>query len=100
MKPTRKGPLTLDEAETIGLAALVFLTEEPRRLTRFLATSGLGPDDLAGRAGEPEVLAAVLGALAEDESLLLVFAAERTIAPATVMAARNLLGGPSAWDSL
>ena len=91
--------MTRDLAEAHGLKALIFLAEDERRLTRFLAESGLDPDELRRRAGEPEMLAAVLNHLLEDESLLLVFAASAGFDPAEVQSARAALGGASPWDS-
>lgn len=82
-----------EEAESIGLAALVFLTEDAGRLQRFLADTGLTPDALRASAGTPEGLAAVLDHLLADESLLMVFTAGSGIDPAAVAPARETLAG-------
>jgi hypothetical protein len=92
----RKPPLDLDGAESLALLALGFLAEEPERLGRFLALSGMGPDDLRQEAGEPGTLAAVLGYLLDDESLLQVFASMKEIDPADVQPAQDLLANAAA----
>ncbi len=82
-----------DDAEAIGLAALVFMTEDGERLGRFLATTGLSPADLKATAGTPEGLAAVLDYLLCDESLLMVFVAGAAIDPGAIAPARDALVG-------
>ena len=96
----KKRSMTQERAEEIGLGALVFLAEEPARLGRFLAETGLGPEDLRREAGSPEMLAAVLGHLLSDESMLLVFTSGGSIDPTEVHAARTRLGGDSPWDNM
>ena len=83
--------LDLESAEAIALQGLTFLAEEPVRFLRFLALTGLEPDEVRGRAGTPELALAVLEHLAEDESLLLVFAASRAVAPESIGRAIALL---------
>ncbi len=94
MMPPRDNAEGLREnAEGIGLAALVFMTEDGDRLGRFLNETGLSPGDLKASAGTPEGLAAVLDYLLGDESLLMVFAAGAGIEPAAVAPAREVLAG-------
>lgn len=82
-----------EEAEAIGLAALVFLTEDADRLGRFLNDTGLTPAELRASAGTPAGLAAVLDHLLTDESQLLVFAAGAGLDPAAIGPARVALAG-------
>ncbi len=82
-------------AEEIGLAALLFLTEDADRLGRFLGETGLSPGELKRTAGSAEGLVAVLDYLLADESLLMVFAAGAGLEPAEIGPARDLLGGGS-----
>jgi len=82
---------TLETAQTIALQGLAFLAEEPGRLQRFAAVTGLDLAELRDRADAPDLLAAVLEHLAGDESLLLVFAASRGIAPESVAPAIAVL---------
>lgn len=87
-----------DGAETIALSALAFLATDRRRLGRFLALTGLGPDELKEKARSPRILAAVLNHLLQDESLLLVFAASHGIAPELIGPAGALLEGRTPAD--
>jgi hypothetical protein len=93
MTESLKGVPTRDEAEETAVAALVFLTEDESRLTRFLAESGLAVADLRAGAGEPHMLAAVLDHLLADESLLLVFTAGAGLDPAWIGPMRAILDG-------
>ena len=88
----RKPPaLTREAAEDIAAQGLAFLAEEPARLVRFLTDTGLTPDQIREQVEAPEFLAAVLEHLVGDESLLLVFAANTSVAPETVIPALDLL---------
>jgi hypothetical protein len=80
-----------DGAETIALSALAFLAEDPPRLGRFLALTGVGPDELRTHARAPRILAAVLSHLSQDESLLLVFSAGHDVAPELLAPAQAVL---------
>jgi len=80
-----------DSAETIALSALAFLADDPPRFGRFLALTGVGPDELRTNARAPRILAAVLGHLLQDESLLLVFAASYGIEPELIAPAQAVL---------
>jgi Protein of unknown function (DUF3572) len=94
----KRAKLGRDDAEAIGLQALVFLTAEPSRLSRFLDITGVTADRLRAEAGEPHMLAAILSHILEDESLLLVFAAENALDPEAVGPAVTLLGSDQAYD--
>lgn len=82
-----------DAAETIALRALAFLAGDGERLGRFLALTGIGPDALRSQAREPQMLAGVLDHMMQDETLLLVFAAEAGVKPETIAAAHFVLAG-------
>jgi len=73
-----------DRASDIAISALIFLARDLERFGRFLTLTGLGPDELAESAASPDFQGAVLSYLLDDESLLLVFAAEAGIAPAEI----------------
>ena len=81
------------DAELIGIQALGFLAGEPERLERFLALTGVLPEDLRRRAGEPELLAAVLDHVLADETLLFLFADAAGLHPSEVADARRELPG-------
>ena len=93
MKRSRIAAPDMGQAEDLGLRALVFITGEPMRLGRFLADTGLSPQELRERAGEPAMLAAILEHLLGNESELLVFAAGVGIDPQMVEPMRALLAG-------
>jgi hypothetical protein len=92
------GARTNEAAEEIASKALLFLAEDPGRLTRFLSETGVDPDELRSSAGTPGMLAAVLDHVLRDESLLLVFAAGISLEPAQVAAAERALAGRDAED--
>jgi|ERR1043165_5239154 hypothetical protein len=89
-KPT---PADQEAAEAIALQGLTFLAEDATRMLRFLKLTGLEPGEVRARAGTVELSLAVLEHLAGDESLLLVFAASRGVAPESVSRAVALLDG-------
>jgi uncharacterized protein DUF3572 len=91
----KRGRIDREAAETIAAQGLAFLAQNPGRLARFFLASGLAPGDVRARADTPELLAAVLEHLAEDESALLVFAAGAQIAPEAIGQAAGLLRGLS-----
>jgi hypothetical protein len=83
--------MDLDAAEAIAIEALAFVAADCVRLGRFLSLTGISPDALRDEAGAPHTLQAVLEHLADDESLLLVFAATARCAPEEIEPARALL---------
>ena len=85
-----------EAAEAMAIAALGFLAEEPERLRRFLALTGLGPHNLRRAAAQPGFAAAVLDHLLGDERAVLAFAEHAGLAPEAVAQARAALGGPPA----
>lgn len=99
-KVPRQRSITREAAEAIGLKVLLFVVEDEVRLGRFLRESGLDPAELKEQAGEPEMLAALLGHLLDDESQLLVFTSNASVRPEDVHAARAILGGAPSWDSV
>lgn len=87
----RRNQLKVEEAEAIAIAGLSFLGQDGERLGRFLATTGINPANLRELAGTPSFLASVLEYLLNDESLLLVFTSENSIAPEMVKPAKYCL---------
>ena len=82
-------------AADAAIAGLGFLADDPERLERFLALSGLGPHNLRQAAADPSFLGAVLDYLAGDEPLLIAFASHRGWRPADVVRARDALARPA-----
>lgn len=83
------------EADSLAIDALGFLAEDPERLGRFLAVTGLDPSNLRRAAAAPGFLASVLDYVMQDESLLLAFASNRQIRPELVARAHLRLAGKS-----
>jgi len=87
----RRPEMMRDSAESLAIQALSFLAEDPERLSRFLAFTGIEAQSLRDAAREPNFLLGVLDHLAGDDRLLTEFATQREIAPEVVTAARDLL---------
>lgn len=68
------GPLNRDAAETVALEALAFLIGDPKLGPLFLDASGIAPQELAARAGDPSVMVSVLNFLMQDDAWLYAFA--------------------------
>src|SRR3712207_5019233 len=89
--------VTVKEAETVALNALSFLAADDARLSRFLDSSGLEPQNIRRAAADPGFLAGVLDYVVSDEPLLLSFAESIAAKPESVMAARAALS-PSEFE--
>ena len=75
----------------LALRALVWTLGDEDRAQRLLDTTGLDPQDLRARAGEPAVLSAVLGFLENYEPDLLACAEGIDEPPEAIVAARAAL---------
>ncbi len=87
-------------AEALALQALAFIAADPEALERFLALTGLGPDQLRSSLTEPAFLIALLDYVLSDEPLLLSFAANIQTRPEDIDKARQILVGPEAGYDL
>ena len=87
----RKQAMTREDAEAIATAGLAALAENPERIARFFALSGLDPSQIRTLAPLPDFQAAVLAHIRADESLLLTFAANLGIDPPRIEQAETLL---------
>lgn len=89
MKPHRNPSETsIVDAETLALRALAHIVGDAALGPRFLALTGLEITDLRDRAGDPALLAAVLGFLEGHEPSLVACAAALEVPPAALIAAR------------
>lgn len=84
-------PATTNDAEALALTALAAVLADERLADRFLSLSGLAIPDLRHRAGEREVLAALLRFLEAHEPDLVTIAAAIGSSPGALMAARTEL---------
>jgi hypothetical protein len=96
-EPDRKAQQ--EAAAQLAIAALTFIAEEPERLGRFLALSGIGPESLRTAARQPDFLLGVLDHVMGDEALLTAFADHGGIDPTDVARARDVLAGESPRSS-
>ena len=87
----KSSEMTIESAESLGVSALVFLTQDRERLRRFLSLTGLSPDRLMQEAAAADTLVAVLEHLLADESLLLTFTASAGVRPDDVQSGRSAL---------
>ena len=97
MQPGRskQGRVSQHEAEAIATQALAYIAGDAVRLGRFLAESGLGPENLRKAARDPSFLPAVLDYVLSHEQDLVDFAAMCGIDPSLVGRARHVLAGAS-----
>ncbi len=75
--------------ETIALQALAWTLGDEARAGRLIDTTGLDPDDLRARAGEPAVLTAVLSFLEAHDPDLIACADAIGATPDRLVAARE-----------
>lgn len=80
-------------AEITALRALAWVVTDQDRAMRFLAQTGCDAETLRRRAGEAEVLGAVLDFLMDDEASLLAFADQADLPAQAVALARFALPG-------
>lgn len=79
------------DPDVIAIQALTFIAGDPEHAGRFMALSGIGPDDLRRAAADPGFLLGVMDHLIGDEALLLRFAETAGIAPDAVVQAHDRL---------
>ena len=80
-----------DGGSALALAALGWALGEPARAERLLALTGLTPDDLRSRLGEPATLAAILRFLEAYEPDLRACAEALEVRPGALVEARRRL---------
>lgn len=83
--------VTRQDAEATAIAALGFVASDPELMGRFLAMTGIDPQQIRAAAGEPGFLAGVLDFVLAHEPTLMRFAEASGHDPAQVMAARRML---------
>ena len=95
---SRKPALTAAEAEIVAIRALGCLASREAALARFMALTGVAPQDLRARAGDADFLASVLDYVLGDEPLLVDMAARLDLAPEELARAGALLLGRRPQD--
>lgn len=84
---------TRETAETIALQALGWLATSEDLLPVFLGSTGLSESDLRARAGDPELLAAVLDFLLMDDAWVMAFCEDHGLDGRRLTEARAALPG-------
>lgn len=82
-----------EQAEVVALQALAWLAEQEDLLGMFLGSSGMGQEEVAQRAQDPEFLAAVLDFVLMDDAWVLGFARASGLPETAPMQARAHLPG-------
>lgn len=85
------GPQKAAWAETIALKGLGFLATRPEDIDRFLTLSGLEVDELRSKAGDPNLLRAVLEFILADDAYVTALCQELEIQPRDLHAASQIL---------
>jgi hypothetical protein len=86
--------ITRPQAETIALNGLAFLAAQAEEIERFLRNTGLDAAELRSRAGDPDVLRAVLEYILAGDATTTGFCADQNIALRDLHAANHLLSTP------
>lgn len=84
-------PETNADAQTLALLALSWCLQDDRRAERLLNLTGLTTNDLRARAGQPALLAAVLGFLEAHEPDLIACAEALDVRPERLIRAQQEL---------
>lgn len=87
----RKPETNPQDAAALALSALAWALGDQPRAERLLALTGLTPDDLRNRAGDADLLVAVLGFLEAHEPDLVACAEALEIRPENLVDARRML---------
>ena len=79
------------DSETLALSALAATLGDERRAARFLDMTGLSPDGIRDRLGDPGLLASCLAFLENYEPDLIAVASDIGVKPEELVAARSEL---------
>ena len=79
---------THNDAETLALAALAAMLSDERRAERFLSLTGLSPDGIRARLGDPSLLAACIAFLEAHEPDLIAVAEDVGVKPEDLLRAK------------
>lgn len=82
---------TDNDPHVIALAALAATLGDDRRAQRFLDLTGIGTDELRGRAAAPELLAALIRFLEAHEPDLISVSQQLGVSPEVLVEARRIL---------
>lgn len=80
-----------DDPVAVGLQALAWVLGDGARAERFLSLTGIDPDQLRQRAGDSDMLDAVLAFLEAHQPDLIACADATGVSPERLIAARTRL---------
>lgn len=85
--------MNANQAEVVAIQALGHIATEEDLLFAFVDLTGLSPEELRKRAGEPEILGGILDFILMDDQRLLAFCEAANLRPEIPSMARKLLPG-------
>nr|WP_210292029.1 DUF3572 domain-containing protein [Aurantimonas endophytica] len=88
---SRPASISREDADSVAVQALGFIAADRPLLDRFLAVTGINVAELRAAAATPGFLAGVLDFVLAHEPTLMAFAADQSLDPARVAAAREAL---------
>ncbi len=83
--------MTPETASNIAISGLQFIAGDSEQLARFIALTGITPDDMRAMAQSPEFLVAVLDFFLGNEPTLIAFAASANLEPTELQKAKFAL---------
>ena len=86
--------MTPDTAQTIAISGLQYIAGDEEQLSRFIALTGISPDEMREAAGTESFLIAILEFFMGDEPTLLAFSASHNLNPADIQKALYALSPP------
>jgi hypothetical protein len=90
-KVTAPPKVTANDAEAIALQAIAYIAADEQLLSRFVALTGCGLDDVRARVTDKGFLGAVLDFVLGDEATVVAFAEHAGLRPEAPMLARAKL---------
>ena len=82
---------SVEDAQAVALQALAHIAGDEELLSRFVALTGCGADEIRSRIADDGFLGGVLDFILGDEATLIAFAEATGLPPETPMAARARL---------
>ena len=83
--------MTPETAADIAISGLQFIAGDTEQLSRFVALSGVAPDEMRFMAQTPEFMVAIIDYFLGDEPTLMAFAASAGIDPGDLQKAKHSL---------
>jgi len=86
--------MTPDTATSIAISGLQFIAGDEEQISRFVALTGITPDEMREAAGSTSFMTAILEFFMGDEPTLLAFAASNNMDPADIQKALHVFSPP------